>query len=77
METGILLMLAGPLLYLLRGPGMLGTFLRCSKGVKDPFEVQEGRCDFPRGAEVEKGLVLPGVEILLVLLELPHVPLGL
>ena len=51
--------------------------LICSKGVKDPFEVQEGRCDFPRGAEVEKGLVLPGVEILLVLLELPHVPLGL
>ena len=32
----------------------LGYFLCCSKGVKNPFEVQEGRCDFPRDA-VEKG----------------------
>ena len=28
---------------------MLGDFLSCSKGVKDHFEVQEGRCDFPQG----------------------------
>ena len=25
--------------------GMSGTFLSCSKGVKDPLEVPEGRCD--------------------------------
>ena len=25
--------------------GMLGNFLSCSKGVKDPLEVQEVRCD--------------------------------
>ena len=24
---------------------MLGNFLRCSKGVKDPLEVPEFRCD--------------------------------
>ena len=27
--------------------GISGNFLSCSKGLKDPFEVQEGRCDFP------------------------------
>ena len=31
--------------------GMSGNFLSCSKGMKDPFEVQEGRCDFPLDAE--------------------------
>ena len=31
-----------------------GNFLSCSKGVKDPFKVQEGRCDFPRDASAEK-----------------------
>ena len=34
---------------------MSGNFLSCSKGVKDPFEEQEGRCDFPRDAAVIKG----------------------
>ena len=34
---------------------MLGNFLSCIKGVKDPFEAQEGRCDFSRDAAVEKG----------------------
>ena len=77
METGILLMLAGPLLYLLRGPGMLGTFLRCSKGVKDPFEVQEGRCDLPGNSSAEKGLISSGGESLLDFLKLWHLPLEL
>ena len=27
--------------------GMSGNFLSCRKGAKDPFEVQDGRCDFP------------------------------
>ena len=26
---------------------MSGNFLSCGKGVKDPFKVPEGRCDFP------------------------------
>ena len=28
--------------------GMSGNFLSCSKGVKDPLEVPEVRCDYPR-----------------------------
>ena len=38
--------------------------------MKDPFEVQEGRCDIPRHATVEKGLIAPGGENLLDFLEL-------
>ena len=30
--------------------GMSGNFLSCSKGVKDPLEVPEVRCDLPRAA---------------------------
>ena len=56
---------------------MSGNFLSCSKDVKDPFEVQEGRCDFPRDATVEKGRISPGGENLLDFLELRQVPLEL
>ena len=56
---------------------MLGNFLSCSKGVKYPIEVEEGRCDLPRDASVEKGLISPGVENLLDFLELRQVPLEL
>ena len=56
---------------------MSGNFLSCSKGVKDPFEVQEGRCDFDQDAAAEKGLISPGRENLLVYLELQQVPLEL
>ena len=45
--------------------------------MKDPFEVQEGGCDFPRDAAVEKGLISPGGENLLDFLELWQVPLAL
>ena len=57
--------------------GMSGSFLSCSKGVKDSFEVQEGKCDFPREPAAEKGLISPGGENILVLLELQQVPLEL
>ena len=56
---------------------MSGNFLSCSKGVKDPFDVQEGRCEFPLDAEAEKGLISPGGENLLDFLELWQVPLEL
>ena len=56
---------------------MLGDFLSCSKGVKDHFEVQEGRCDFPQDTAAQKGLITPGRENLLVFLELWQVPLEL
>ena len=35
--------------------GMSGNFLRCSKGVKDPLEVPEVRCDLPGDASAEMG----------------------
>ena len=56
---------------------MSGNFLSCTKGVKDPFDVQEGRCEFPLDAEAEKGLISPGGENLLDFLELWQVPLEL
>ena len=37
--------------------GMSENFLSCNKGVKDPFKVQEGRCDLPQDASAEKGLI--------------------
>ena len=56
---------------------MLWNFLSCSKGVKDPLEVQEGGCDFTGDAAAEKRLISLGVENHLVFLELQKVPLKL
>ena len=39
---------------------MSGNFLSCSMGVKDPLEVPEVRCDYPRDASAEMGLISPG-----------------
>ena len=36
---------------------MSGNFLSCSKGVKDPLEVSEVRCDLPGDASAEMGLI--------------------
>ena len=52
---------------------MSGNFLSCSKGVKDPLEVPEFRCDQPREASAEMGLISPGGENLLDFLELRQV----
>ena len=49
---------------------MSGNFLSCSKGVKDPLEIPEFRCDYPRDASLEMGLISPGGENLLDFLEL-------
>ena len=49
---------------------MSGNFLCCSKGVKDPFEVPGVRCDWPRDASAEMGLISPGGENLLDFVEL-------
>ena len=53
--------------------GMSGNYLSCSKGVKDPLEVPEDRCDQPRDASAEMGLISPGGENLLDFLELQQV----
>ena len=53
--------------------GTSGNFLSCSEGVKDPMEVPEVRCDWPRDASAQMGLILPGGENLLDFLELRQV----
>ena len=50
--------------------GMSGNFLSCSKGVKDPLKVSDIKCDRPRDASAEMGLISPGGENLLDFLEL-------
>ena len=52
---------------------MSGNFLSCSKGVKDPLEVPEFRCDLPRDTSAEMGLISPGGENHLDFLELRQV----
>ena len=52
---------------------MSGNFLSCSKGVKDPFEVREFKCDYPLVASAEMGLISPGGENLLDFFELGQV----
>ena len=64
-------------MFLSWGDGYVGELLELLQVVKDPFEVQEGRCDFPQDASAEKGLISPGEENLLVFLELQQVPLKL
>ena len=52
---------------------MSGYFLSCSKGVEDPLEVPEVRCDLPGDASAEMGLISLGGENLLDFLELRQV----
>ena len=52
---------------------MSGNFLSCSKGVKDPLEVPEVRCVWPRNASAEMDLISPGGQNLLDFLELRQV----
>ena len=52
---------------------MSGNFLSCSKGVKDPLEVPEVRCDLTRDASAEMGLISPAGENLLDFLKFQQV----
>ena len=52
---------------------MSGKFLSCSKGVKDPLKVPELKCYYPLVASAEMGLISPGGENLLDVLELRQV----
>ena len=52
---------------------MSGNFLSCSKGVKDPLEIPEVRCDLVGDASGEMGLIAPGEENILDFLELRQV----
>ena len=59
--------------FLSSGDGYVGNFLCCSKGVKDPLEVPEIKCDYPLVASAEMGLISPGGENVLDFLELRQV----
>ena len=52
---------------------MSGNFLSYSKGVKDPFEVREFKCDYPLVASAEIVLISPGGKNLLDFLDLRQV----
>ena len=52
---------------------MSGNFLSGSKGVKDPLEFPEARCDLPGDASAKMGLISPAGENLLDFLELRQV----
>ena len=52
---------------------MSRNILSCSKGVKDPFEVQNGMCNFLQSTVGGKGLISPGGVYLLFFLELRQV----
>ena len=52
---------------------MSGNFLSCNKLVMYPLEVPEVRCEKPRDASAEMGLISPGGENLLDFLELRQV----
>ena len=52
---------------------MSGNFLSCSKGVKDPLEIPEFRCEQPRDTSAEMGLISPGGENHLDFVELREV----
>ena len=52
---------------------MSGIFLSYSKGVKDPLEVPEVRCDQHRDASVEMGIISPVGENLLDVFEFRQV----
>ena len=69
-ETWLLWMWAGLSCSCRVEMGMSGNFLSCSKGVKDPLEVPEVRCNLPGEASAEMGLISPGGENLLDFLEL-------
>ena len=52
---------------------MSGNFLSCSKGVKDPLEVPEFKSEYPLVVSAEMGLISPGGQNLLDVLELRQV----
>ena len=62
--------MAGLSCFLSIGDLFVGNFLSCSQGVKDPLEVPEVRCDYPRDASAEMGLISPVGKNLLDFLEL-------
>ena len=49
-ETGLILMLAGPSAFLSNEDGYIGEIFEVQQWCEDPLEVEEGRCDLPQDA---------------------------
>ena len=73
-ETGLLLcMWSGLSCFLSSGDGYVRELLELQQGCEGPLEVPEFRCDKPRDASGKMGLISPGGENLLDILELRQV----
>ena len=59
--------------FLSSGDGYVGELLELQQGCEGPLEVPDVRCDKPRFASAEMGLISPGGENLLDFLELLQV----
>ena len=66
-------MWAGFLLFFSSGDGYVAELLELQQGCEGPLEVGEVRCDYPRDASAEMGLISLGGENLLDFLELRQV----
>ena len=56
--------------FLSSGDGYVGELHELQQWLKDPLEVPEVRCDYPRDVSAEMGLISPGGENLMDFLEL-------
>ena len=63
-------MSAGGSRFLSSGDGYVGELLELQQGCEGPLEVPDVRCDKPRDASLEMGLISPGGENLLDFLQL-------
>ena len=59
--------------FLSSGDGYVGKLLELQQGCEGPLEVPDVRCDKPRYASAEMGLISPGGENLLDFLKLMQV----
>ena len=66
-------MWAGLSCFLSSGDGYVLELLELQQGCEDPLEVPEVRCDLPRDASEEMGLISPGEENLLDFVQLRQV----
>ena len=70
---GLLWIWVGLSCFLSSGDGFVGELLELQQGCEGPLEVKDVRCDKPRDASAEMGLISPGGENLLDFLELRQV----
>ena len=66
----------GPSCFLSSGDGYVGELLELQQGCEGPFVLSRVRCDYPRDASVEMGLIYPGGENVLDFLKLWQVLLS-